>query len=115
MQLFPEFIDDYGTLLDCQLKEKAEQTWNDHLNGAYGLCVVNPSSVAAIIEKQIAVRRLASATENGKKQKLSDKEQTEFLVAAKEFDKVAMPFSPADYPLSSRKRLLDDMKARFDY
>ncbi|EPJ51124.1 MAG: hypothetical protein OFPI_18310 [Osedax symbiont Rs2] len=78
MQLFPEFVDGYRTLLDCQLKEEAEETWNDHLNGAYGLCVVNPSSVAAIIEKQIAVRRLASATENGKNKNSMKKNKPSF-------------------------------------
>ncbi|MCJ8338098.1 MAG: DUF6058 family natural product biosynthesis protein [Pseudomonadales bacterium] len=111
-QLFPDLFDNQGTLLEPQLKNKAEQTWNDHLNGSYGLCVVNPNSVSAIIEKQIAVRRLASATENGNKSKFSQQQQTEFFVAAEKFDQVAMPFSPADYPLSSRKRLLDDIKTR---
>ena len=115
IQLFPEIFDDHGTVLDTQLKMQAEETWNDHLNGSYGLCVVKSDSVSAIIEKQIAVRRLASATENGHKQKFNREQQTEFLQAAAEFDKIAMPFSPADYPLSSRKRLLDDIKAKLDY
>ena len=111
-QLFPELFDDHGTLIEAQLKNKAEQTWNDHLNGSYGLCVVNPNSVSAIIEKQIAVRRLASVTDNGNKQKFNSAQLAEFLVAAEEFDRVAMPFSPADYPLSSRKRLLDEIKTK---
>ena len=111
-QLLPDLFDDHGILLEALLKNKAEQTWNDHLSGSYGLCVVKPSSVSAIIEKQIAVRRLANATENDNKQKFNSAQQAEFLMAAEKFDQVAMPFSPADYPLSSRKRLLDDIKTR---
>ncbi len=114
-QLFPELFDDKGIFIESLLKKKAAQTCSEHLSGAYGVCVVNPNSVSAIIEKQIAVRRLTSVTENGNKQKFSDQQQTEFLRAAERFDQVAMPFSPADYPHSSRRRLLDDIRARLDY
>ena len=110
--LYPHFFNSEDELLIEPLEKQAESTWKEHLKGTYGICVVNPIDVSAIIQKQVAVTRLIQITDNGQKAEFSKEEKEAFIDASKTYDKAAMPFSPVDYPTSSRKRLLDDVKLR---
>ncbi|AIS58443.1 hypothetical protein JV59_25935 (plasmid) [Vibrio coralliilyticus] len=91
------------------LQAMATTTWHHHRQGTYGVCVRQPSSVAAIIEKQVAVEALTRITNHGQKSRYTEQECGEWRQWAEVYDRVAMPFSPVDYAQSSRKRLIDDV------
>lgn len=96
-----EVIDNFQTI-----QEYANNSWQHHLEGTYGVCVNKPSCVARIIKKQVAVVALSKITNNGVKRSYTEKELTELHKCIEEYNKVAMPFSPVDYEKSSRRRLV---------
>ena len=91
------------------LERMANDTWGHHCRGTYGVCVIAPDSFERIQFKQAAVKRLAEFTNDGVRSTYSAEEKAELLRLIKSYNDVTMPFSPADYPKSSRKRLVDDV------
>jgi len=79
------------------------------LAGTYGVCVVHPDSAQKIAAKEIAQDCLVALTENGQKKIYRPDELPALRDAIAAYDVIAMPFSPVDYPRSSRKRLIDDV------
>jgi len=99
---------------ETELDEEAfdrhfEDTWKHWVEGTYGVCTRNADSAANIARKNVAVSRLSHLTANGQKKTYSQKERDEILKAIVEYDEVALPFAPHDYPSSSRKRLVDNV------
>ena len=79
-------------------------------NGTFGLCVADPSSGAGIARKEMLQERLARLTENGSNPSPSGISRQELLRLIDDYAASAMPFSPAEYQRSSRKRLVDDLR-----
>ncbi|MBN3494601.1 DUF6058 family natural product biosynthesis protein [Vibrio neptunius] len=102
--VFAEAMNDSDTM-----QTMAASTWQHHLQGTFGVCVRQPSSVVKLVEKQVAVAALTRITNNGQKNTYTEQERCDWLQWVSIYDQVAMPFSPVDYPLSSRKRLVDDV------
>jgi len=102
----------HGELDEARFDVVFEEMWTHWAQGTYGLCVKSPLSVKDILRKDLAVARLARLTGDGKKESFSPDERAEVLRAMREYDAVAMPFAPHDYPRSSRKRLVDDVLPR---
>ncbi len=101
-----------GTIKAAGLEERTEFSWKHFLLGTFGLCVANPVSEAAIANKEVLQEKLSALSENGAKASFSQAEAAELLPLLDAFATAAMWFSPAEYPLCSRKRLADDLRPR---
>lgn len=80
------------------------------LNGTFGLCAADPSTGTGIARKEILQERLAELTENGSNPSPAGIPKSELLQLIDDYAISAMPFSPAEYARSSRKRLVDDLR-----
>jgi hypothetical protein len=105
-------FDDAGEPIASGLTPRLDSAWEHFLRGTFGLCVANPASVLEIARKEVLQERLTTLTENGAKIGFAAGEVPAFrdLIAA--YASASMPFSPVEYARSSRKRLVDDLRAR---
>lgn len=81
-------------------------------NGTFGLCVADPSCGAGIARKELLQERLSALTGNGADARPEEVTTSDLLQLIADYAQSSMPFSPAEYERSSRKRLVDDLKAR---
>ena len=79
-------------------------------NGTFGLCVAAPSSGAGIAKKEFLQDKLVALTRNGTETEPAGIRRSELLKLVDDYANAAMPFSPAEYDRSSRKRLVDDFR-----
>jgi len=79
-------------------------------DGTFGLCVADPSTGNGIAEKEILQEKLTAITGNGSNAAPAGLSKSELLGLIDDYANAAMPFSPADYARSSRKRLVDDLR-----
>jgi hypothetical protein len=94
------------------LRARVESTWEHFLLGTFGLCVADPSSEAAIARKEVLQEKLTMLSDNGAKNEFSEAEARALLELIDAYAQAAMPFSPIEYAVSSRKRLVEDLSAR---
>lgn len=83
-------------------------------NGTFGLCVADPSTGAGIIRKELLQEALTDITDNGSVPSPDGHAKEDLLLLIDDYAKSAMPFSPAEYGRSSRKRLVDDLRPRVE-
>jgi len=80
------------------------------LNGTFGLCIADPSSGTSIARKEVLQHQLTELTENGSNPSPKATSKSELLQLIDDYAISSMPFSPAEYERSSRKRLVDDLR-----
>lgn len=80
------------------------------LDGTFGLCAADPSTGTGIVRKEMLQEMLTELTENGSNPSPAGFSKSELLQLIDDFAISAMPFSPAEYARSSRKRLVDDLR-----
>ena len=80
-------------------------------DGTFGLCVADPSSGAGIARKELLQKRLTQVTDNGSNPTPAEISRSDLLALIDAYAAAAMPFSPAEYQRSSRKRLVEDLRA----
>lgn len=80
------------------------------LNGTFGLCIADPSSGTSIARKEVLQHKLTELTENGSNPSPIGMQKNELLQLIDDYASSSMPFSPAEYERSSRKRLVDDLR-----
>ncbi|WP_447595262.1 DUF6058 family natural product biosynthesis protein [Stenotrophomonas rhizophila] len=81
-------------------------------NGTFGLCVADPSSGRGIVRKEVLQETLVALTCNGSNPAPHGITAGELLTLIDDYADSAMPFSPAEYARSSRKRLVEDLRPR---
>jgi hypothetical protein len=108
----PDCFDEGGELVAAGMQKRIESAWEHHLLGTFGLCVANPESEAAIARKEIVQEKLSMLSENGAKKSFTRSEAEMLLELIDEYAMRCMPFSPIEYPLSSRRRLVSDLRPR---
>ncbi len=108
----PDSFDDAGNPLAAGLKVRTDSAWKYFLNGTFGLCVASPVSEANIALKEVLQEKLAHLSENGSKTTYPTEQVAAMHELIDGFDAAAMPFSPVEYALSSRKRLVDDLRVK---
>ena len=98
----------------CNTKETIEAKIQGYLpyffNGTFGLCVADPSTGAGIVRKEMLQEKLIELTANGSLPSPANFSKEELLTLIDDYADSAMPFSPAEYERSSRKRLVDDLR-----
>ncbi|MBI2379706.1 MAG: hypothetical protein HYV16_02985 [Gammaproteobacteria bacterium] len=90
-------------------QQRFEVVWEHFLAGTFGVCVREPDSVPRIVAKELTQDRLTAMTENGGKQDYGPEERAGVLGLIRQYLELSMPFSPVEYPRSSKKRLADDV------
>ena len=98
----------------CGTNEAIEAKIQSYLpyffNGTFGLCVADPSTGAGIARKEILQEKLIEITTNGSNPSPAIFSKEELLKLIDDYADSAMPFSPAEYERSSKKRLIDDFR-----
>lgn len=107
-------FDANGAPLVDGLEARVASAWEHFLGGTFGLCVANPGSIHDIVRKEVLQEQLAALTDNGAKMAFAADERRALLTLIDAYASSSMPFSPIEYPRSSRKRLVDDLRARLD-
>jgi hypothetical protein len=101
-----------GSVVAEGLHRRVELAWSQFLSGTFGLCVAEPITEAHIARKEVLQEKLTALSENGAKPVFSNVELPQLHALIDAYASAAMPFSPIEYPVSSRKRLVDDLRAR---
>lgn len=104
-------FDDSGAPLAAGLQVRVDSAWTYFLNGTFSLCVANPISEAHIGYKEVLQEKLAQQSDNGTRRMFSAQQASALDVLIDAYAAAAMPFSPLDYAVSSRKRLVEDLRA----
>ncbi len=98
----------------CGTKDAVETRIQGYLpfffNGTFGLCVSDPSTGAGIVRKEMLQEKLVEVTANGSNASPGECSSDMLLRLIDDYADSAMPFSPAEYHRSSRKRLVDDLR-----
>jgi len=103
-------FDDAGAPIVTGLAARMDSAWMYFLNGTFGLCVANPVSEAQIAHKEVLQEKLVQLSENGSKARYAPQQEQDMHALIDAYAAAAMPFSPIEYPLSSRKRLVEDLR-----
>jgi len=90
----------------------ATGAWDSFLRGVHGVCVADPSSVENIARKESLQATLAELTANGTRHEFPPGTAERVLGMIDDYAASSMAFAPPEYPRSSRKRLVDDLRAR---
>lgn len=104
-------FDENGAPIADGLLIRTDNAWKYFLNGTFSLCVANPISEAHIACKEILQEKLTQLSENGSKRAYSRQQARAMHELIDAYAAAAMFFSPVEYPLSSRKRLVEDLRA----
>ncbi|MED5612613.1 DUF6058 family natural product biosynthesis protein [Janthinobacterium sp. P210005] len=104
-------FDDRGAPIAEGLRARTDSAWMYFLNGTFSLCVANPMSEAHIAWKEVLQEKLAQQSGNGSKTLLPQAQAQQMHALIDAYAAAAMPFSPIEYALSSRKRLVEDLRA----
>ena len=105
-------FDENGRPLASGLEARIAGYWQSFLKGIFGLCVANPVSEREIAEKEILQEKLTTLTNNGEQCEGILLSRKELLLLVDQYEASSMPFSPVEYPISSRKRLVDDLRLK---
>jgi hypothetical protein len=101
-----------GEILTAGMNTRLDSAWQYFLNGTFGLCVKNPESEFDSARKEILQEKLVAITENGSKSEFATADRNAVVSLINDYAAASMPFSPMEYPRSSRKRLVDDLRGR---
>lgn len=101
-----------GKIIREGLNARINAAWGYFLKGVFSLCVADPSTEKSIATKEVLQEALITLTHNGAKVEFNNEDKNQLLKLIKQYEQAAMPFSPAEYPNSSRKRLVEDLRAK---
>lgn len=104
-------FDASGAPLAAGLQARVDSAWTYFLNGTFSLCVAHPISEAHIAYKEVLQEKLAQQSDNGKKTVWTAPQADALHALIDAYASAAMPFSPVEYAVSSRKRLVEDLRA----
>jgi len=104
-------FDDDGAPIDVGLRLRTNTAWTYFLNGTFGLCVANPISESHIAYKEVLQEKLTQISDNGRKTIYSSQQAQAIQELIDAYAATATPFSPVEYASSSRKRLVEDLRA----
>jgi uncharacterized protein YdbL (DUF1318 family) len=110
----PDSFTDDGEEISASVDLRTEAAWNYFVDGVFSLCVADPSTEESIALKEILQEALVDLTDDGSRADYSAEEKRRILSLIDRYALAAMPFSPVEYPLSSRKRLVEDLRRKLD-
>ncbi len=108
----PDCFDEAGCINTDGMQARVQTNWQHFVHGVFSLCVAKPDTIANIVHKEIVQEKLTALSDNGKRLQYDLEEREHLLALIEEYAAIAMPFSPLEFAKSSRKRLVDDLRAR---
>jgi hypothetical protein len=108
----PDSFTDTGQVITEGLNARTESAWTAFLGGIFSLCVADPSSEKSIARKEVLQEALTQLSGNGSRTDFSAEDKLHVLHLIDQYAHAAMPFSPPEYPRSSRKRLVEDLREK---
>ncbi|MBA5639971.1 hypothetical protein H3H37_23195 [Duganella sp. LX20W] len=108
----PDCFAEDGSVIAEGIARRMQSIWAHFIHGTFGLCVANPVSEADIARKEVLQEKLTVLSVNGTRFAYSADEALAMLDLIDAYADSAMPFSPVEYAVSSRKRLVEDLAAR---
>lgn len=108
----PDCFSEDGTPITEGIARRMQSIWAHFMHGTFGLCVANPVSEMAIARKEVLQEKLTALSANGTRFAYSADEALAMLDLIDAYADSAMPFSPIEYAVSSRKRLVEDLATR---
>lgn len=96
------FDKDRGVILEG-LQKRLGDFWRYYQQGVFGLCVSDPSSIAAIVEKELLQEALTQLMDSDAK---GHRDIRQIQTLQQRYAKACMPFTTIEFPRSSRCRLL---------
>lgn len=106
----PDCFDDAGIAIPAGIEQRINTNWQHFVNGVFSLCVAKPDSIANIVHKEILQEKLTALSGNGKRTNYKGENLSALHQLIDDYANSAMPFSPIEFPKSSRKRLVDDVR-----
>jgi hypothetical protein len=91
---------------------RTESAWTSYLSGVFSLCVADPSTELSIARKEVLQEALTEINDRQPEPESSEVDKQKILELVEQYARASMPFSPPEYPRSSRKRLVEDLGAR---
>jgi hypothetical protein len=110
----PGFARDDGGFDDAAFECSFDAIWTHFLAGTFTLCVRDANDAPTICEKEVIQLRLVAATDNGAKRIYTATESSSIRALIARYLDASMPFSPAEYDRSSRRRLVADVLPHLD-
>lgn len=107
----PDSFDEQGAPLAAGLNARTADAWDAFRQGIFGLCVADPGSEHAIATKEILQETLGARRQALAEAGASPESRADLPGLIARYAAAAMPFSPLEYPRSSRKRLVEDFGA----
>ena len=107
-------IDHRGEVIVDGMSRRCDAAWSAFLKGIYGLCVADPSTERGIARKEILQEALTTLSENGTRSDYSDGERAVVRTLMEAYAVASMPFTPQEYPRSSRRRLIEELAAKME-
>lgn len=107
-------FDESGNPITAGLQKRLDNMWSAFMRGIFGLCVAHPNTAQGIATKEILQEKLTAITANGTELPEDARPRIDLADTISRYAEAAMPFAPPEYPTSSRKRLADDYRARFE-
>lgn len=107
----PDSFDDQGAPRAAGLEAHTADAWDAFREGIFGLCVADPTT-----ERAIAIKEILQETLGARRQALAEDPaapggHADLPALIARYAEAAMPFSPLEYPRSSRRRLVEDFGA----
>jgi hypothetical protein len=106
-------FDKGGHAISNGLEQRSAHAWNYFLSGVLGICVARPSDEESIARKDVIQEALTVLSDNGQKHTYERAVKDRVLALMSMYEQACMPFAPIEYPLSSRKRLVNDLRGHF--
>lgn len=103
-------FDETGSAITTGITQRVNTNWQHFLNGVFSLCVAKPDSIANIVHKEILQEKLSAITNNGIRVDYQNEDLAALKKLIDDYADSTMPFSPLEYPRSSRKRLVEDLR-----
>ncbi|PNY71901.1 hypothetical protein C1750_13690 [Stenotrophomonas pavanii] len=94
--------------------DKAQLLLPHFFNGTFGLCIADPSTGAGIARKELLQEQLVALASDTHTPLDARVDRQALLALIDDYARASMPFSPAEYDRSSRKRWVDDLRRELD-
>jgi len=104
-------FDERGHPIHDGLACRTAAAWTNFIGGVYGVCVADPSTEHAIARKEVLQEALTLLTADGARTRFPRDTTLHVRRLVEQYAADTMPFSPSEYPRSSRKRLVDGLRA----
>lgn len=108
----PDAFTESGEAIAGGVQRRVESAWTCLLQGVFSVCVADPSTAARIAEKEVLQEAIVALSDDGGRRAFSGPEARVLGGLMDRYAVACMPFAPQEYPLSSRKRLIEDLGAR---